>query len=101
MVSHLEGEFQPYFLLEEEGPGSTARHIVLTQAVLQDIHLHGHFYLEPIRINTMNETSEVVLSLGLQTGLTPSGVSVLPISGFPRRVMAESGHGIAQAGMPS
>jgi hypothetical protein len=99
MVSHMVDDFEPYFLLEEKHTSTATRQFALTQANMQDIHLHGHFYLDPMQINTVDEQSEVCISLGLRTEVYQSGSSVLPISGFPRRVMAEGGHGIAQLGM--
>ncbi|KAI0137141.1 hypothetical protein BJ170DRAFT_573205 [Xylariales sp. AK1849] len=88
-ISCLEGDFEPYLLLEEDQTRSPSRQIILNQTILQDMHFHGQFGLDPLRINTLDESSEVSLSLSLQTAPYPSGVTVLPISGFPRRVMAE------------
>jgi hypothetical protein len=55
------------------------------------MHFHGHFELDPLAINVLDETTEVFLSLALNTAPYPSGSTVLPISGFPRRIMAEPG----------
>ncbi|KAI1505709.1 hypothetical protein F5X99DRAFT_215888 [Biscogniauxia marginata] len=94
LISRLEGTFEPYFLLEEEDEGRASwpvRQLVLSESVLQDMHLQGNFHLDPVRINAATENSEVKISLCLQTHPYPSGVTVLPISGFPRRLMAEDG----------
>jgi hypothetical protein len=100
-ISCLEGDFEPYFLLEEDKMRSPARQISLTQTILQDMHFHGHFELEPLSIKVLDETSEVSLSLALHTAPYPSGSTVLPISGFPRRIMAEpSGIGGGAASGP-
>ncbi|KAH8677541.1 hypothetical protein BX600DRAFT_430886 [Xylariales sp. PMI_506] len=84
-------DFDPYFLLEENGAMRLpARRIVLTSASLQDMHYRGHFELQPLRISTVDETTEVGLSLCLQPAAYQSGATTLPISGFPRRVMADA-----------
>ncbi|KAI0143270.1 hypothetical protein BJ166DRAFT_87666 [Pestalotiopsis sp. NC0098] len=88
-TSCLEGDFEPYFLLEEDKTRLPVRQIVLTQTTLQDMHFHGHFELEPITVNVLDETSEVSLSLAMHTSPYPSGSTMLPISGFPRRIMAD------------
>jgi len=62
------------------------------------MHLQGTFQLDQIRINAASEDAEVKLSLCLQSSPYPSGVHVLPISGFPRRLMSEDGSGVHQAG---
>ncbi|KAI5924199.1 hypothetical protein F4810DRAFT_700832 [Camillea tinctor] len=94
LIARLEGSFEPYFLLEEQDEGRASwpvRQIVLSESVLQDMHLQGNFHLDPIRISTASENSDVKISLCLQTRPYPSGVTVLPISGFPRKLMAEDG----------
>ncbi|KAH6656249.1 hypothetical protein BKA67DRAFT_514151 [Truncatella angustata] len=104
-TSCLEGDFEPYFLLEEDKTRLPARQIVLTQTILQDMHFHGHFELEPLTITTLDETSEISLSLILHQTPYPSGSTVLPISGFPRRIMSEpagnvpAGFGEMKSGM--
>ncbi|KAK6071894.1 hypothetical protein SCUP515_07678 [Seiridium cupressi] len=90
-ISCLEGDFEPYFLLEEDKTRLPARQIMLSQTVLQDMHFHGHFELDALTMNVLDETSEVSLSLALHIAPYPSGSTVLPISGFPRRIMAEPG----------
>jgi hypothetical protein len=62
------------------------------------MHLQGTFQLDQIRINAASEDAEVKLSLCLQSNPYPSGVHVLPISGFPRCLMSEDGSGVHQAG---
>ncbi|KAI0966660.1 hypothetical protein F4678DRAFT_475768 [Xylaria arbuscula] len=107
LISLLDGDFEPYFLIEEEcqenqedqddAPQRT-RHVILTDSVLQDMHLQGNFQLEHLRINAACEDSNIEISLCLQTNPYSSGVHVLPISGFPRRLMSEDGRGVHQAG---
>ncbi|KAI0907470.1 hypothetical protein F4823DRAFT_626310 [Ustulina deusta] len=101
LISLLDGDFEPYFLIEEEGQDSEIgqiRHIVLTDSVLQDMHLQGNFQLEHLRIHATHENEDVKISLCLQNAPYSSGVHVLPISGFPRRLMSEDGRGVHQAG---
>ncbi|OTB11271.1 hypothetical protein K445DRAFT_359609 [Daldinia sp. EC12] len=96
LVSRLDGDFEPYFLLEiqDEGASWPPRQIVLTNSVLQDMHLQGGFQLDPVRINTVTEDAQVNISLCLQTCRYASGAIVLPISGFPRQLMSEDGNGL-------
>ncbi|KAI1468230.1 FabD/lysophospholipase-like protein [Daldinia caldariorum] len=96
LVSRLDGDFEPYFLLEiqDEGASWPPRQVILTNSVLQDMHLQGGFQLDPIRISTATEDAQVNISLCLQTCRYPSGAIVLPISGFPRRLMSEDGSGL-------
>ena len=61
------------------------------------MHFHGHFELEPITINVLDVTSEVSLSLAMHTSPYPSGNTLLPISGFPRRIMADVAGDVATA----
>ncbi|KAK5631118.1 hypothetical protein RRF57_006833 [Xylaria bambusicola] len=100
LISLLDGDFEPYFLIEEIGLDDAAQRvyqIVLTDSVLQDMHLQGNFQLDHLRINTTQENSEVKISLCLQSAPYSSGIHVLPISGFPRRLMSEDGRGVHQA----
>ncbi|KAI8947268.1 hypothetical protein F4801DRAFT_519668 [Xylaria longipes] len=100
LISLLDGDFEPYFLLEEEYEDSAVwpvRQVVLTDSVLQDMHLQGNFQLEQIRVHATHENSDIKLSLCLQSIPYPSGVHGLPISGFPRRLMSEDGSGVHQA----
>ncbi|KAI1760166.1 FabD/lysophospholipase-like protein [Hypoxylon sp. FL1150] len=103
LISQLDGEFEPYFLLEvkEDGARWPPRQMFLTNSILQDIHLQGNFHLEPVRINTTMENAEISVSLCLQTRPYPSGVTVLPISGFPRKLMSEDGGALVFQAGPS
>ncbi|ORY59725.1 uncharacterized protein BCR38DRAFT_445344 [Pseudomassariella vexata] len=93
LISCLVGEFAPFFLLEATGdPRQPAHQVVLTNAVLQYMHLYGHFALDTVRIDASYENSETRISLCLQTATTySSGSTVLPISGFPRLLMGGDG----------
>ncbi|KAI2635875.1 FabD/lysophospholipase-like protein [Hypomontagnella submonticulosa] len=105
LISRLDGDFEPYFLLEvrdEEGASCPPRQIFLSNSVLQDMHLQGNFHLDPVRISTTTENAQINITLCLQTHPYPSGATVLPISGFPRRLMSEDGGGLGyQAGSSS
>ncbi|KAJ2975876.1 hypothetical protein NUW58_g8238 [Xylaria curta] len=101
LISLLDGDFEPYFLIEEESDGSVelpVRQIVLTDSVLQDMHLQGNFQLEQMRISATHEHSNIKISLCLQSMPYSSGTHALPISGSPRRLMSEDGSGVHQAG---
>ncbi|KAI2470767.1 FabD/lysophospholipase-like protein [Annulohypoxylon bovei var. microspora] len=101
LISRLDGDFEPYFLLEvreEEGVPWPPRQIILTNSVLQDMHLQGNFHLDPVRINSATENARITISLCLQTYSYPSGVTVLPISGFPRNLMSEDSGGLLYQG---
>ncbi|KAI0179862.1 FabD/lysophospholipase-like protein [Hypoxylon sp. FL1284] len=104
LISRLDGEFEPYFLMEvreDESSRWPPRQIFLTSSVLQDMHLQGNFHLDPVRINTTVENAEISVSLCLQTQPYPSGVMVLPISGFPRKLMSEDGGALVFQAGPS
>ncbi|KAI1745919.1 hypothetical protein F4680DRAFT_442191 [Xylaria scruposa] len=99
-ISLLDGDFEPYFVLEEEdndGVVWPVRQMVLTESVLQDMHLQGNFQLEPVHIHATHKNSDINLSLCLQNTPYMSGAHALPISGFPRRLMSEDGSGVHQA----
>ncbi|KAI0005731.1 FabD/lysophospholipase-like protein [Xylariaceae sp. FL0662B] len=93
LISRLDGDFEPYFRIEaldQSGELWPAQKIVLTDSVLQDMHLQGNFQLDSIRINAATEDTEINISLCLQVRPYPSDVlTILPISGFPRRIMSE------------
>ncbi|GAW25334.1 putative patatin-like serine protein [Rosellinia necatrix] len=100
LISLLDGDFEPHFLLEEESEDDTVRpvrRIVLTDSILQDMHLQGNFQLEQIRVEASHENSDINISLCLQNTPYQSGIHALPISGFPRRLMSEDGSGVHQA----
>ncbi|KAI0886923.1 FabD/lysophospholipase-like protein [Annulohypoxylon maeteangense] len=97
LISRLDGDFEPYFLLEvqeEAGAPWAPRQIILTNSVLEDMHLQGNFDLNPVRINSATEHAQITISLCLQTRPYPSGVTILPISGFPRKLMSEDSGGL-------
>lgn len=62
------------------------------------MHLQGNFDLNPIRITSATENAQVTISLCLQTRPYPSGVTVLPVSGFPRKLMGEDSGGLLYQG---
>ncbi len=89
--THQRNNFEPYFLIEEDNTRWPARQIILDEATLDDMRLRGCFDIDRVRIHAVKEHSAAKISLGLQTTVYPSGVSVLPISGFPRQLISEDG----------
>ncbi|KAI2468208.1 hypothetical protein F4781DRAFT_399238 [Annulohypoxylon bovei var. microspora] len=87
--SSLKGSFEPYFLIEDDMPGSAAQHIVLTEAAIRDMYQQGYFDMEPIQINALKEHAAIKIMLCLQSTPYVSGEMKLPISGFPRQLMCE------------
>lgn len=85
----LRGEFEPFFLLEEEVPRSAAVKIPLNEDAVHEMCYRGYFEIEPILIQCSRELATTKISLCLQGDPYPSGVTVLPISGFPRQLMSE------------
>lgn len=82
-------DFEPCFLVELDDTQQTSQKIILNETVLQDMYLNGFFRIDPITIKAAHENPKVNISLCLQTRPYPSGVTALPISGFPRHLMAE------------
>ncbi|KAH6647653.1 hypothetical protein BKA67DRAFT_394493 [Truncatella angustata] len=87
--STFRGEFEPYFLLEEEVPRSAPLRIPLEEGAVHDMCHRGHFEIEPLYIQVQRELATTKVSLCLQGEPYPSGVTVLPISGFPRQLISE------------
>ncbi|KAI1453420.1 hypothetical protein F4805DRAFT_443421 [Annulohypoxylon moriforme] len=87
--SCLKGNFEPYLLIEDDIPGSAARHIVLTETIIRNMHQQGYFDMEPIRINALKEHGAIKITLCLQSTSYVSGEMRVPISGFPRQLMSE------------
>lgn len=87
--STIRGDFEPYFLLEEETHRSGARKIPLTETSINHMYLGGYFNIDPIQIRVSKELASTKISLCLQSDPYPSGTPVLPISGFPRQLMSE------------
>jgi hypothetical protein len=87
--SALRGEFEPYFLLEEEVPRSAPVRVPLSETAVHEMCHRGYFEVEPFRIQCSRELATTKISLCLQNEPYPSGVTVLPISGFPRQLMSE------------
>ncbi|XDG06361.1 hypothetical protein ABKA04_005976 [Annulohypoxylon sp. FPYF3050] len=88
-ISGLKGNFEPYFLIEDDIPGGEAQHIVLTEAAIRNMQRQGYFDIEPIQINALKEYAAIKISLCLQSASYVSGEITLPISGFPRQLMSE------------
>ncbi|KAI0888475.1 uncharacterized protein GGS22DRAFT_198203 [Annulohypoxylon maeteangense] len=89
LKSSLKGNFEPYLSIEDDIPGSAARHIVLTGSAIRNMHQQGYFDMEPIQINALKEYAAIKITLCLQSTPYVSGEMKLPISGFPRQLMSE------------
>lgn len=87
--STIRGEFEPYFLLEEEVPRSEPIRIPISETAVHDMCHRGMFEVETLYIQVQRELATTRISLCLQGEPYPSGVSVLPISGFPRQLISE------------
>lgn len=85
----LSGEFEPYFLLEEEVPRSEPIRITLSEDAIHDMCQRGNFEVETLYVQVQRELATTRVSLCLQSDPYPSGVTVLPISGFPRQLISE------------
>ncbi|KAI1846078.1 hypothetical protein JX266_007887 [Neoarthrinium moseri] len=89
----FKGEFEPYFLLEEEVPRSAPIRIPLNETAVHEMCYRGSFEMEPFMVQTQRELATTRISLCLQNEPYPSGVTVLPISGFPRQLISEDNAG--------
>ncbi|OTA56310.1 hypothetical protein K449DRAFT_468503 [Hypoxylon sp. EC38] len=89
LKSSLKGSFEPYFLVEDDMPGSAAQQLVLTEATIRNMYQQGYFDMEPIRIDATKEHTAIKITLCLQVSPYISGETALPISGFPRQLMSE------------
>ncbi|KAK9426461.1 hypothetical protein SUNI508_02902 [Seiridium unicorne] len=96
--STLRGEFEPYFLLEEEVPRSAPIRVPLHEAAVDDMCHRGVFEVEALYVQVQRELATTRVSLCLQSEAYPSGVTILPISGFPRQLISEDS---AQRKVPS
>ncbi|KAI0471495.1 hypothetical protein GGR56DRAFT_654355 [Xylariaceae sp. FL0804] len=96
LIGLLVADFEPYFVVEIGIGGiggeavATMREIPLTAEILREMHDRARFRLGPVRVGPVPDAaSEVGISLCLWPHPYPSGAAALPISGFPRRLMAE------------
>ena len=89
--AQLKGGFEPYFLIEEDPTRWPAQQVLLDEPTVEDMRVRGYFDLDRVRVRAARENAPTRISIGLQTSAYPSGVTVLPISGFPRQLMSEDG----------
>lgn len=87
--SSLKGNFEPYFLIEDDLPGTAAQKIILTETMIRDMYQRGYFDIEPVRINASKEYTVIKILLCLQATPYTCGDTALSISGFPRQLMSE------------
>ncbi|XXG95427.1 hypothetical protein Hte_001689 [Hypoxylon texense] len=88
----LKGNFEPYFLVEDDIPGSAAQKVTLTETMIRGMYQRGYLDINPIRINGLKEYTVIKILLCLQATPYACGDTGLPISGFPRQLMSEDGY---------
>lgn len=76
--------FQPYFIIGEKDSTSEPIKIVITQQLIQEMTMNSSFEIGPVFIPVSNESTITTISLGIVDG------EELPISGFPRALMAKN-----------
>jgi hypothetical protein len=87
---YLTAEFTPYFVIQEDRMIERSRKIPISEQCISDMIVRGRFEIDRIRITTSKQLSTTTISLCLQESPYPcSSDSHLPISGFPRTLMAE------------
>lgn len=70
-------------------PRSEPIRITLSEDAIHDMCQKGTFEVETLYVQVQRELATTRVSLCLQSDPYPSGVTVLPISGFPRQLISE------------
>ncbi|KAL3422514.1 hypothetical protein PVAG01_06670 [Phlyctema vagabunda] len=84
------GDFEPYFMVQEDRRLETIQKVPIARHVLEEMILRGRFSTDRIHIIVSNQLSSTTISLCLQESCYPASADAnLPISGFPRTLMAE------------
>lgn len=87
---YLTVDFTPYFVIQEDRKVEMSRKVIISEQCISDMIVRGRFELDRIPITTSKQLSTTTISLCLQESPYPhSSDSHLPISGFPRTLMAE------------
>jgi hypothetical protein len=90
LLRFLTADFTPYFVIQEDRKVEMSRKVPISEQCISDMIVRGKFEIDRIRITTSKQLSMTTISLCLQDGAYPhSSDSHLPISGFPRSLMAE------------
>lgn len=92
LKSNLKGSFEPYFLIEDDIPGSATQKVVLTETMIRGMYQRGYLDINPIRIDALKEHTVIKILLCLQATPYACGDAALPISGFPRQLMSEDSY---------
>lgn len=85
-------KFKPYFIIGEKGSTSEPIKIIITEQLIQGMIMSASFEVGPVPIPILTESAISTISLSLLDG------EELPISGFPRSILAnkvvqgKSGH---------
>ena len=75
--------FQPYFIIGEKGSTSEPIKIIITQQLIQGMMMNASFEVGPVPIPISTESAISTISLSIVDG------EELPISGFPRALLAK------------
>ena len=76
--------FQPYFIIGEKGSTLEPIKIIITQQLIQGMTMNASFEVSPVSIPVSTESATTTISLIIVDG------EELPISGFPRALMAKN-----------
>lgn len=89
-LKFLTADFTPYFVIQEDRKVETSRKVPISEQCINEMYIRGRFEMDRIRITTSRQLSATTILLCLQESPYPhSNDSNLPISGFPRTLMAE------------
>ena len=76
--------FQPYFIIGEKDSALEPIKILITQQLIQGMTMNASFEVGPVSIPVSTESATTTISLSIVDG------EELPISGFPRALMAKN-----------
>lgn len=76
-------DFQPYFVIGEKGSNSEPIKVMISQPLIQRMMMNASFEVEPKPISHSTESAITTISLSIADG------EELPISGFPRSLLAK------------
>lgn len=76
--------FQPYFIIGEKGLTPEPVKIIITQQLIQGMTMNASFEVSPVLIPVSTVSAITTISQSIVDG------EELPISGFPRALMAKN-----------
>lgn len=86
----LTPTFTPYFMICEMKNYETAKQVLISESCISSMCMRGRFDMGFLTIRTSRQMAETTISLCLWERPYPhSSGSDLPLSRFPRRLMAE------------